>query len=797
MRSVGPLSRARRLCFASWKQVLVVCVVVATVWSAAPDVSSGAGATSTVSVTVVSAISLSNQCGQRPAWSIGSVVAGSSALTATGASVCRFTFSSSNASAMLQLYQADRSGNSMVGLPTGWDWKSNGSGTQELSHAGAGMMLEQDEWDVTGAYARSMDGGATWTEFSPGGGTTPHVSVVSGTVGWRAGSGTVRLSTNLSAGTPTWSVVGNAPASIDAIDAIDATTAWTVTSGTARYTANAGATAWSSQSTGACFNAAFIDAVSSTTAFAAGSGSVCRSTDSNGSTWTALTSGGASSAWATDVMASPGTPTTVWFVATAGRVFRSVNNGTLWVEVATIPEAVDLSAIDVMSSTEAVVAGLDGIAYRTVDSGASWTRLALPFTARIEGISAPAGTSTIVVSARGGSELHTANGTAWASRHTRFNNIRDIDSIDDSAFFASDSNGAVLRSTDSGATWSSIPTVATSANFHGVAMADQLNVVAVGDAGSIVTTDDGGATWTARASGTTADLWDVNVDSEGRMIAVGTGGVILRSTDGGRSWTIRSSLGGWLRRIDFKSGTPMVAVGSGGIMRRSSDNGVTWTSPTSGVTGVLDSISVASPTVAYASQYGTLVKSVDGGVTWVTTAIGGMAHVDAVTEDQIWLTTERGAGWAQWANVSLDGGVTYIAPFGNQDPNVSYIHALDNGRIMFGGENGAVRVTKLAPEIPDYAAGGWSGTASFFGVCLQGVGGTATVGAWPADASGTCTASDSDPWRGVPIAPTKVAQTLAAGTGQVDLVWGVFTKNDLAPGQYAASVVVQASAPNV
>ncbi|MCW2972715.1 MAG: hypothetical protein JWN72_988, partial [Thermoleophilia bacterium] len=430
----------------------MTCVVVAAIWSSNPDVGNGAGSTSVVSVTVLPAISLSNQCGQRPAWAIGSVVAGSSALTATGASVCRFTFSSSNSSAMLQIYQPDRTGNAMVGIPTGWDWKLNGDGQQDISHAGTGMIILQDQWDVTGAFQRSMDGGATWQSFAPGGGTTRYTAVVSTTVGWRAGDGLVRVSSNLNANPPTWTNVGNAPATIAGIDAVDATTAWAINGPNARYTANAGATAWSSRSLGACGYAEEIDAVSSTTAFVAGNGAVCRSINSNGSAWTLLSSGGAASAYANDVMASPGTPATVWFAADGGRVFRSTNSGTLWAEVTPVPANVNLESIDVVSATEAWVGGLDGLVFHTIDSGVSWARAYVPFTAPVDNLAAPGGTS-LVMSADGGPEMHTANGTSWNSYTGTLNDLRDVDSIDDQTMIASDSDGNVLYTSDSATTW--------------------------------------------------------------------------------------------------------------------------------------------------------------------------------------------------------------------------------------------------------------------------------------------------------------------------------------------------------
>ena len=113
-----------------------------------------------------------------------------------------------------------------------------------------------------------------------------------------------------------------------------------------------------------------------------------------------------------------------------------------------------------------------------------------------------------------------------------------------------------------------------------------------------------------------------------------------------------------------------------------------------------------------------------------------------------------------------------------------------------------------AAQVSDYgsAPSNWAGTgsSSMFGVCLQGVSAQTTVnagGGWVLDNTttpGTCTANDTDPWRAVPTAQTKVGQTGSAGQlGRVDLVWGVRMADNQKAGTYAATVLVEALAPAV
>jgi hypothetical protein len=63
---------------------------------------------------------------------------------------------------------------------------------------------------------------------------------------------------------------------------------------------------------------------------------------------------------------------------------------------------------------------------------------------------------------------------------------------------------------------------------------------------------------------------------------------------------------------------------------------------------------------------------------------------------------------------------------------------------------------------------------------------------------GVCQGTDADPWEALPVTPTKVAYVTTIGAaGRADLVWGVRTANNQAPGSYSSTLTVEALAPNV
>jgi photosystem II stability/assembly factor-like uncharacterized protein len=576
-------------------------------------------------------------------------------------------------------------------------------------------------------------------------------------------------------------------------DAVNASVAWATGYAGVFRTADAGATDWSVTGT-PCTNPDRIDATSSSTAFVIGWGRICRSTNSNAS-WTQEITGLPADFVAADIQGSPQTVTTIWTVGSGGRVARSTDNGSTWSLVATVPIPVDLLRIDVVSDSEAYVAGWDGLVFHTTTSGASWTRYRVPVTGPIVSIAAADASSLVIAPHASGPRSTPDAGTTWVFPIGEGDTYRDLDAIDQGVVIASLAKGNVAVSTDGGTSVTFRATGLGHRNLRGVAMLDADSFLAVGDEGAIVISDDAGVTWTQRASGTTEDLWDVDVTSEGIAIAVGAGGTILRSSDGGWNWTIRSSTGSDLRRVDARSGAPVIAVGVNGAIRRSADAGVTWTTPASPTTGILDSVAVASDQVMYAAHTGTLVKSVDGGVTWTSRSIGGMSRVESVSPDVVWLTSGYYGGWQEWANYSTDGGATFVNAWAHNNPDVTTLHMVDDGRIYFGGTGGLLRSTEPPTTVADYAGGAWAGGGSAFGACLQDLGGSAAVASWTEDA-GICTASDADAWYAVPTAPVKIAQMAAAGTGTVDVVWGFKAATGMAPGHYSAGIVVEALAPN-
>ena len=217
-------------------------------------------------------------------------------------------------------------------------------------------------------------------------------------------------------------------------------------------------------------------------------------------------------------------------------------------------------------------------------------------------------------------------------------------------------NGALLESVNAGATWRSLEdnvewrdgtppdgwaseSPPSRPALRSVAASrDGSLAIAVGDRGAVLTSDDNGATWTERASGSSAVLLSVTFDaSTRRAIAVGVGGTVLTSDDNGATWTERASgSSALLRSVAFDASTRRaIAVGNEGTVLTSDDNGTTWTKHASGSLAVLSSVAFdASARRAISVGWdGTVLTSDDNGATWTERASGSSAVLFSVTFD--------------------------------------------------------------------------------------------------------------------------------------------------------------------
>ena len=226
--------------------------------------------------------------------------------------------------------------------------------------------------------------------------------------------------------------------------------------------------------------------------------------------------------------------TTGFVVGYGGTILRTQNGGINWVSQSSGVLGT-LVNVDCRNENVATVVGVNGLILKTTDAGSSW-------------VQQPSGT---------------------------INELRSIEYINDSIGVIVGFGNTILRTTNSGNNWVSITNSATS-GFFDVSFANSNIGIAVGGIGNIFRTTNGGLTWIDNSVSPDLILRSIALINENIGIAVGYNGKILRTTDGGATWVTKASgTSANLFEVSFIADYGF-AVGASGTILKTTDGGITW-----------------------------------------------------------------------------------------------------------------------------------------------------------------------------------------------------------------------------
>ncbi|MBE2218657.1 MAG: T9SS type A sorting domain-containing protein [Ignavibacteria bacterium] len=276
--------------------------------------------------------------------------------------------------------------------------------------------------------------------------------------------------------------------------------------------------------------------------------------------------------------------------------------------------------LEFASEQSGIVAGDNGVIYRTIDGGEAWEQAVTNTTENILKTTAADGNSIVAVGTNGLILRSIDAGESWETMTS--NTTADLHGVFISANgigFAVGEAGAILRTNDHGASWS-VMQENRGNDLQCISMGDENNGIIAGDNNNIFVTNDGGLTWGPPTSGFAFQLdfrFVRMTDRQTAFLTTTTGG-LLKSLDGGNCWTMvyndPTYAGFW--RVNLVSNR-LVSVGLQGKVIISDDLGSTWYPVESGTTNDLYCLNFANDRIGFTGgASGTMLRTEDGGMSW-------------------------------------------------------------------------------------------------------------------------------------------------------------------------------------
>lgn len=515
-----------------------------------------------------------------------------------------------------------------------------GGGRHPLATAEAGAIYAA----TNGGVFSSSDGGTTWAAASVGLSdpnvrrVVPHPSRA-GVVYAATNSGGIYLSTD---GGGTWRGIGLPGATPNglALDPVNSGVAYVTQRVAVQKTVDDGEN-WIARNsglptTGVTFGPIVISPADPQRLFLATTKGVFRSTD-GASSWAAAA---AEPACASDLSTGPGTPPVLYVAACDTSLYRSLDDGATFTKLSTCSGAGNVAPTALASGTLFVPSSPDGVC-RSTDRGTTWTTITTP-TAPVSRVGAdPNDVTRVYLGTSDGMARSTDGGATFAVFNEGLNassvlqvaldpsNPATLYAVRDAASSAA---RLLAKSTDGGETWAEVGAAVPAGQTVKRVAVDPASVVyAVSDT-RVLKSVNGGASWSDSSSGiqiaspeTDPLIWvGVAPSSPSRLYVAGKQ-TFFASTDAGASWKTAGKLPdtfGGVFAID--PATPTTVYFGGGNSRgvaRSTDGGSTWATlpATSAFPRQAQGIAIGKDGTLMASFYtGSVHRSTDGGATFQT-----------------------------------------------------------------------------------------------------------------------------------------------------------------------------------
>ncbi|MCW2972935.1 MAG: A-macroglobulin complement component [Thermoleophilia bacterium] len=181
---------------------------------------------------------------------------------------------------------------------------------------------------------------------------------------------------------------------------------------------------------------------------------------------------------------------------------------------------------------------------------------------------------------------------------------------------------------------------------------------------------------------------------------------------------------------------------------------------------------------------------------WLSRVASSVAVLACFVVLACWPASARAATF-----IDVTGCPAGALSFGSLAPPFAVLSAQPCA-VGFGDTTGQARLDLVQqdgtgaamPGFADYGGGAtWNTGSNAFGACLESTAGGLAAG-WTVDGGGSCTASDSDPWNGVPTASGAASLIATSNFGATDAVarvrFGLRGGASMTTGAYAAPLTI-------
>ena len=333
---------------------------------------------------------------------------------------------------------------------------------------------------------------------------------------------------------------------------------------------------------------------------------------------------------------------TGWLLSNSpGSVYKTADAGNSWsfIEVER-PRRSTMYGVFTTNENEALIVGNGGGIFMTDDGGTTWDQRGEAFSrAHFHGVTALNDSSAWVFGDK--SAFYTNDrGLTWTGSDTiSLPGFRSGMALSATKLIGTGTQGQVMLSTNAGGTWNT-QVLSAAGQIEDIVFVDDMNGWLAGAHGTLARTTDGGSVWIELDAGVTYDFNSISGISSTTAWVAGNGGKIMRTTDAGQTWTEQTNPAITnLTTVKFLSAMEGWAGGQQ-VLLRTADGGQTWTEVL-GLTGfdVVYDIDFIDSQRGFFMLSRSVARTSDGGQTFYRTDYPsvGLEDMSATPDGHLWI----------------------------------------------------------------------------------------------------------------------------------------------------------------